>query len=548
MSDHAADPAVLDALFEPFNRGDAPGIVVGVARHGAILYRRAFGLASIEHGVANGVRTRMRIGSASKHFTCLAALLLAEEGKLDIDAGVRRWLPELPPLWADGREPTLRQLMQHTGGMRDSLDVGFIASGMTVKPKGESMAVQVRQRDLNFAPGERTLYNNGGYHMLSHVIARVSGMPFERFLAERIFAPLGMADTACLPSDFAIVPGIATLHVAQPGGGWRRGVFPSDEVLGEGAIVSTVDDMLRWLAHLRAPSVVGSAASWSQMVTPARLNNGMVTNYALGLMVERYRGVDVVHHGGTVIGGHCQMLTAPRHGVDVILVSNGVKASLFDLANRVLEAVLGEAAFGLPPDVAARTSDYAPLVGAVYAAPAAGLVVGFGDAGGTLGLMLNNLPPIPLRVARGALCLDFNRSATGPYRVAVEPLAQHAAAPATLVCEEAGTRHRLERLADAPPLADAGRPLVGRYRAPDLNATAAIAFEDGRLLLRIAGEHGPSVLDLTPLSGDVFGWKYGGDLAPLGGTLVVERAGGRVPGVRLHTLRTRHMHLQRIED
>lgn len=548
MTHPSFDAGALDALFEPFNRADAPGMVVGIARGGEILYRRAFGLASIEHGVANSVRTRMRIGSTSKHFTCLAALLLAEEGQLDIDAGVRRYLPELPQLWEEGREPTLRQLMTHTGGTRDSLDVGFLASGMTIKPKGESMAVQLRQRDLNFAPGEKTIYNNGGYHMLSHVIARVSGLPFERFLQERLFAPLGMRDTASVPSDFAILPGVATLHVPQPDGSWRRGVFPSEEVLGEGAIVSTVDDMLRWLANLRGPHTVGSADSWTQMLAPARLANGTATVYALGLMVERYRGVDVIHHGGTVIGGHCQMLTVPGHALDLILISNGAKASLFDLANQAIEAVLGETAFALPPHTPAQTADFAALVDAVYASPSGEVVVGFGDAGGKLGLQVHGSPPIPLRVEADALCLDFNRSATGPYRIEGARTEAEGAAPATLAFEEGGTRYQLERLPQAPPAAEAGAPLVGRYRAPDLHADAAIGFEDDRLVLRIAGEHGPSVLHLKPYTAGLFGWTFAGDLAPLGGALRVEREGEAVTGLRLDSLRTRHMHLQRIGD
>ena len=103
--------AALDDLFQSVNRSDAPGLVVGVAHHGKTAYRRAFGLASVELSVANTPRTRMRIGPTSKHFTCLAALLLAKEGLIDIDASVRRYIPELPPRKA---EPTLRQLMSNT--------------------------------------------------------------------------------------------------------------------------------------------------------------------------------------------------------------------------------------------------------------------------------------------------------------------------------------------------------------------------------------------------------------------------------------------------
>lgn len=532
----------LDALFQPANRSDTPGVVVGVAQHGKPVYRRAFGLASIEHGVGNTLATRMRIGSTSKHFACLAALLLVEEGKLDIDTGVRRYLPELP---ADLPEPTLRQFMTHTSGMRDSLDVGFLAAELVIKPKGESLAVQARQRGINFAPGDKMMYNNGGYHLLSLAIERVSGISFEQFLKERIFEPLGMLDTASVPSDFEIHPRVATMHVAQPDGSYRRGIFPSEEVKGEGAIISTVGDMLHWLRHLRGPHTVGSEESWKQMLAPARLNNGMLSTYSLGLLQEKYRGIDVIHHGGTVIGGTCQMLTVPEHALDIVILSNGAPVSVPELANKVIEAVLGEKAFPQPSEGIAASAAYRPLIGARYASPSADVVLGFGETDGKLGLIIHNSPAIPVREEDGALCLDFGRTVTGPYRVAIEG----SAAPQTLQLEEAGTMRVLERLPDPPPaLAEAGKPLVGRYRAPDLNAEASIAFEDDTLVLRIASEYGPNVLTLTPYSHDVFGWNYTGQLAPLGGTLHVESGASRVSGLRLNSLRTRNLHLERIDD
>src|SRR5579871_5128602 len=123
--------AQLDALFAPWDRTDAPGLVVGIARRGAVIYRRGFGMASLEVGVANTPKTRMRVGSISKHFTCLLALLLAEEGKLDLEAPIRAYVPELT---GPGGEPTLRQLMQHRGGSRCYLDLSFIGHGMATPP------------------------------------------------------------------------------------------------------------------------------------------------------------------------------------------------------------------------------------------------------------------------------------------------------------------------------------------------------------------------------------------------------------------------------
>ena len=538
--------AALDALFEPVNRSDAPGLVVGVALGGETLYRRGFGLASIEHGLSNTPWTRMRIGSTSKHIASLAALLLAEEGKLDLDAGVRRYLPELPE---GAHEPTLRQFMQHTGGMRDSLDVGFLVAGLAIPPKGEALAVQVRQRDVNFAPGDKQIYNNGGYHMLSIAIERAAGMPFEQFLQERIFAPLGMGDTRSVPSDFAIHPGMATMHVAQPDGSWRRGIFPSEEVRGEGAVVSTVDDMLRWLAHLRGPHTVGSEDSWAQLLRPARLNDGGGGSYALGLMVEDYRGVQVLHHGGTVIGGTCQMLTAPAHALDIIVIANGAKVVVGELANKVLEAVLGEEAFARPAPAMAECAAYRPLLGALYASASADMVLGFGDAGGKLGLIVHNSPPIPARLDGPALVLDFSRVVCGPYRVEIAPLEEGAAPPATLLLQDGATVQELVRLpAGEVSTVAAGAALVGHYRAPDLNAVAEIVIDGEALLLRIQGAAVPNVLTLSAYSPDVFGWKFGGELAALGGTLHVERRAGKVSGLRLNTLRTRHMQLQRLDD
>lgn len=535
--------AALDDLFQAVNRSDAPGLVVGVAQHGKTLYRRGFGLASVELSVANTPWTRMRIGSTSKHFTCLAALLLAEDGKLDVDASVRTYLPELPK--AD-REPTLRQLMSHTGGYRCYLDVGFLADGMAIKPKGVALATQVRQIDVNFAPGENIMYCNGGYHLLSLVIERVSGLPFEQFLKERIFTPLAMVDTDSVPSDFEIQRGMATLHVPLPTGGYRRGIFPTEEVRGEGAMISTVDDMLRWLAHLRGPKTVGSASTWQQMLTTATLNSGLKAPYALGLMCHGYRGVEVIHHAGGVIGGSCQMLTVPSHGLDIIIITNGAMVNPVELANQIIDTMLGEAALSAA-ETKAPSERFKRMLGARYVAPASGFVVGFADAAGKLGLEVLNGPAVPLRDEGATLRLGFEDMATGELLLQAADLAGEGAAPASLQISEAGRAQRFERLPEtAPALAEAGAPLVGRYRAADLDADAQIGFVGDKLQLQVFGAFATNVMELTAFSGEVFGWTISdaGNL-PLRGVLSVERVNGAVKGFRVNTPRTRHVLFER---
>lgn len=267
--------------------------------------------------------------------------------------------------------------------------------------------------------------------------------------------------------------------------------------------------------------------------------------------MERYRGVEVVHHGGTVIGGSCQMLTVPAHGLDVIILANGAAVSPSELAWRVIDTVLGEENLPLPPERGAASADYPGLAGALYAAPAEAMVIGFGDAAGRLGLMVHNSPPLPLRVEEGALCLDFRNSVTGPYRVELadtDPAA--AAAPACLTLIDGGTRRRLERLPPAPPLHQAGAALVGHYACADLAAQAEIAFEGEALVLRLASPFGPNRLLLTACAPDLFSWKFSGALAALGGTLRVECAGDgeSISGLRLDSLRTRRLYFARLGE
>jgi CubicO group peptidase (beta-lactamase class C family) len=543
--------AALDDLFQSVDRSDAPGLVVGVAQQGRVLYRRGFGLASLEHATANTPATRMRIGSVTKHFTSLAVLLLAEDGLLDADAPITRYLPELPELLG---APTLRQLMNHTGGLRCYVDIQTSAGGMAVQPAGKAFAAQVQQTGANFAPGDKQLYCNGSYHLLSIVVDRVAGMPFEQFLQQRIFEPLGMVDTACVPSDMHILPGMATQHVARaaPGGviAWRRGIFMTEGVRGEGGIISTIDDMLRWLAHLRAPQkTVGSDDTWRQMLTTATLNSGQSTVYALGLFRHPYRGVETVYHHGAVYGGMCQMLSVPAHALDIIIITNGGPINHIEASRRIIDAMLSEHLQGPATPKLAKSKPYPHLFGTQYLSDS-GLVFGFADVGGQLGMSMNFSPPAPLLRDEGRqLRIAFEDLAMGPFVLQVADMAAGAdgRAPAVLAFSECGQTMRLKRLPARPPgTAKAGQPLLGRYRSADLDAEATIAFEGEVLTLRMRGGYGSRHIVLEAASAQVFRMTVQDEQLPSTSALVVERRGGVVTGFRFSTGRARGLHFEKL--
>nr|WP_255519258.1 serine hydrolase domain-containing protein [Xylophilus sp. ASV27] len=537
--------AAIDALIAPLNRSDAPGLVMGIARNGRLLYRRAVGMASLEMGVANTPTTRMRIASTSKHFTAMAVLLLAEDGLLDVDDAVHKHLPEMPQLSAEG--PTLRHLLNHTSGWRAHDELWAIAHGLTFTRPGPGLPAMVRQRELNFEPGTQMKYSNGGYHLLAKIIERVSGQSFNDFLKARLFGPLGMPDTASVATDLDVVPGLAGLYMPAPGGGWQRGLYPC-ELDGGGSLVSTVDDMLRWLAHMRSSEkIVGSAKSWALLSEPTTLRSGSKVSYGFGLARHPYRGVEIIHHAGAVLGAQSQMLSVPAHGLDIIVMVNGAPVSPSPLALKVVELLLGDAL--APPEVRPLASAFPTLLGHHYHAPANGGLIGFADVAGKLAMSWQAGAATPMHQGEGRLWLGLQDLPVNDLVIDAGDIDPQRT-PDTLVLYEGGEPRRYERLhAPAPDAAALAEKLCGDYTSADLDATAQLTLANGALLLTVHGRHGQHACVLKPLSPDVMTLTSTDPvLSQMGKSILnVERKAGRVTGLRLSTLRTRNIHLVRQE-
>jgi len=348
------DERRIDAIFEKLDQCRFPGVVVGIALDGKPIYRKGFGLASMELPVPLAPTTRLRIASETKHFTSLVYLLLCEEGKAALDDPLERFLPELHRVT---RGVTMRQLMGHVSGLHDSHDICWLFSGRKERVSSDQLLSLYRDIDsVNAAPGRTWLYNNGGYLLLTAVIERITDQPLEQVLKERVFDPIGMYDTLLRRFDDDFVPNSATLHRAKaqpayestivrlgtPAAGFEK-TLTSTAWAGEGGMVSTVDDMMRWLAHMDLP-VVGSPRTWNTLFTPLTLANGTSTGYALGLMRGRYRGVETIHHAGGVTGGNAHMLKVPSAGLDIVVMANRDDVVGVLLVNEILDACLPELA------------------------------------------------------------------------------------------------------------------------------------------------------------------------------------------------------------
>lgn len=317
----AADPRIarVDALFAKFDRADSPGCALGIFENGRIVHERGFGSANLELGVANGPTTVFDIGSTSKQFTASCIALLAADGKLSLEDDVRKHIPELPDL---KQTITLRNLLNHTSGVRDYLEL-FALIGVHTEDyttKEQALALIAGQKALNFEPGTEFLYSNSGYFLLSIVVERVSGQTLPQFAHDRIFVPLGMTDTHIHDDHTFVVPRRAQGYSKREGGGYM--IDMSDfEQTGDGGVMTTIEDLAKWDANFYEPRV-GGRALIDTLQTKGVLKNGHELNYALGLRVARYRDVPTVDHGGAWAGYRAQLLRFPEQHVSIVCLCN----------------------------------------------------------------------------------------------------------------------------------------------------------------------------------------------------------------------------------
>jgi CubicO group peptidase (beta-lactamase class C family) len=307
----------VDSIFAPYNRRNVPGCAVGVVSRGALVYSRGFGEADVLRHVRNTPATAFYIASLSKQFTALSILLLQQDGKLKLDDDIRRWVPEVPSL---GRI-SLRQLLQHTSGLRDYYSLlsinGWRANELLTER--EFLDLVSRQRALNFAPGTEFLYSNTGYALLSVVVRRASGKSLRDFAAERIFAPLGMKNTQFRDDHTQPIDQEAIGYVAQDGG--FSVSIPQIDVVGDGGVFSTVEDLARWDANFET-GAVGGREGMKLLQQPATLADGRSTGYALGLSVGVFGGSRIVAHSGSFGGYRSTYLRFPDEHLTVITLCN----------------------------------------------------------------------------------------------------------------------------------------------------------------------------------------------------------------------------------
>jgi CubicO group peptidase (beta-lactamase class C family) len=291
-------------------------------------------MANLELGVALTPQSVLDIGSTSKQFTAMAIVLLARQGKLSLDDDIRKHIPELP---AYEKPVTIRHILTHTSGLRDYLTLWYLAGidDADYTTEAEALEVIARQKVLNFLPGEQRLYSNSGFFLASVLVERVSGKSLAQFAEEQIFRPLGMRHTRFNNDHTSIIPGRATGYARRDGGGYSTSMSDFEQI-GDGGVLTSVEDLQRWDENFYSAQVGGRAAV-DQLHERAKLNNGRTESYALGLIVDTFRGLRRVRHGGSWAGYRAELMRFPDQHFSVAVLCNLAGTDPTTLARRVAE-------------------------------------------------------------------------------------------------------------------------------------------------------------------------------------------------------------------
>jgi CubicO group peptidase (beta-lactamase class C family) len=291
-----------------------PGAAIAVIKNGRIVKAEGYGLASVEFNVPVTKETVFEIGSVSKQITAAAVMLLVEEGKINLDEKISKYLPNTPDAW---KNVSVRNLLTHTSGIKSY--TGLSGFELTKRLRRDEFIRALAAQPLEFETGARYQYSNSGYNLLGFIIEAVSGKSYWDFTRERIFRPLGMNKTADRDPKY-IIPNRAT------GYEWENNQlvgrdYDLTDVFSAGAIVSTVEDLAKWDAALRSDALLKKETK-AQMWTPVLLNDGKPYPYGFGFRLSEIRGHKVVGHSGQTAGFGANISRYVDDDLTVIALTN----------------------------------------------------------------------------------------------------------------------------------------------------------------------------------------------------------------------------------
>ena len=309
----------IDNLFAEWNTPNSPGCAIGIIRNDSVIYAKGYGMADLEHAIPLTPATIFYMCSLSKQFTGFSAVLLARQGKIKLDEDVHTYLPWAPDV---GKKITVRNLLNHTSGIRDDISLAAISGlgydGMLTQEL--ALNILKKQRSLNFPPGEQYSYSNSNFVLLSEIVKTVSGKSFRTFTDSAIFKPLGMQHSRFQDNYTELVQSRAFSYEPLDSSHFAND-FQNVYTLGDGGLFTNINDMAKWVANFYNP-IAGDSKDINQLTENGKLNNGKKLDYALGIASVKYKGWREFEHSGGLAGYRTFISVFPDLKMGFLVFSN----------------------------------------------------------------------------------------------------------------------------------------------------------------------------------------------------------------------------------
>jgi CubicO group peptidase (beta-lactamase class C family) len=360
-SDEAAKNKEIEALLSAVTRPDAPGLAALVKKDGHVIFEKGYGLRRLGTQEKIDAQTNFRLASVTKEFTAMAVMLLVKDGKLHYDQGLTNIFPEFPPY---GKEITVRNLLDHTGGLPDYEEL----MEQEEKPHGprwsakhqihddEVLALLEKQTQGSFPAGTSWSYSNSGYVVLGLVVAKVSGMSYGEFLQKRIFGPTGMQHSVVYQKGKNEISQRAYGNSEVEGKWVESDQSSTSATLGDGGIYSNLRDLARWDEALQkhtllseaemAPALTaakladGSAPHWPVKPAGDNLAPGKPVSYGFGWFLDSSPGSPRMWHTGSTIGFRNVIERFTKDGVTIVLLCNRADLEPKEYSDKIADLLL----------------------------------------------------------------------------------------------------------------------------------------------------------------------------------------------------------------
>lgn len=335
----------IDVIFAEYDKANSPGCALAILKDGKIIYKRGYGMSSLEYNIPISTSSIFHIASVSKQFTAAAIVRLSLEGKLSLNDDIRKYLPEVPDF---GHTITFNNLIHHTSGIRDQWVLQWLAGWRRddVITENDILDMLGRQKTLNFLPGNEYSYCNTGFTLAAIAVKRITGVSLREYADSVFFKPLGMTNTHFHSDHSEITPNRASAYRKEEQGKLKISI-PVFDNYGATSLFTTVEDLAKWDENFYTKKI-GGETFINLMQTTGFLNDKTPENYAAGLIISNYKGYKTVEHSGADAGYRSNLIRFPEEHFSVVILANLASINPGLLSYKVADLFLKDKSIPLP--------------------------------------------------------------------------------------------------------------------------------------------------------------------------------------------------------